>query len=357
MTQILLKDLSKHFGSTPAVDRVSLSIESGELFFLLGPSGCGKTTLLRMIAGFERPDAGQIHFGKDDITVLPPRVRGAALVFQTYALWPHMSVAKNVAYGLQVRGMKRAEIARRVDQALKLVRLEGLAERRPAHLSGGQQQRVALARALVIEPRVLLLDEPLSNLDARLRDEMREEIRRLHQQTGLTMVYVTHDQKEALALADRLAVMDRGRMVQVGTPAELYQRPANRFVAGFLGDSNFLPGTICGVQDGVCVVETVLGSMSAAAPAVSPAVNGQVLCSIRPQALALGARDGPNRIAATVDHVAFLGEVVHWRARAAGDTMLTVVSLPQDAVRLRPGDAVTLAVPPEQVVLLADTGT
>jgi iron(III) transport system ATP-binding protein len=354
MTQIRLKDLTKHYGGTVAVDRVSLSVHSGELFFLLGPSGCGKTTLLRMIAGFVYPDAGAIFFDTVEIGRVPPRARDAALVFQTYALWPHMTVAKNVAYGLKVRGMKGAEVARRVEQVLKLVRLEGLAERRPAQLSGGQQQRVALARALVIEPRVLLLDEPLSNLDARLRDEMREEIRRLHQQTGLTMLYVTHDQKEALALADRLALMERGRIVQVGTPTELYERPANRFVAGFLGDSNFLPGTVRGVQNGVCTVETPLGPLAATAPAIGPAPTGRVLCSIRPQALALAGRDGPNRLAATVDHVAFLGEVVHWRARAAGDTTLSVISLPHEAARLRPGDAVTLAVPPEEVVLLAE---
>jgi iron(III) transport system ATP-binding protein len=353
-TPIFLKSLSKHFGDTAAVDRVTLSVAAGELFFLLGPSGCGKTTLLRMIAGFVRPDEGQIHFAEDDITDRPPRARGAALVFQTYALWPHMTVARNVAYGLKVRGMKRAEVTRRVEQALKLVRLEGLGERRPGQLSGGQQQRVALARALVIEPRVLLLDEPLSNLDARLRDEMREEIRRLHAQTGLTMVYVTHDQKEALALADRLAVMERGRVVQVGTPTELYERPSNRFVAGFLGDSNFLPGTVRGVHNGVCTVETPLGPLAVTAPAVGPAPTGRVLCSIRPQALALAGREGPNRVAATVEHVAFLGEVVHWRARAAGETTLGVLSLPQEAARLRPGDAVTLAVPPEQVVLLAE---
>ena len=184
-----------------------------------------------------------MFFDEQRITPLPPRARGAGMVFQTYALWPHMSVTKNVAYGLEVRGVARSEINQRVEQALKLVKLDGLGERRPTQLSGGQQQRVALARALVIEPKVLLLDEPLSNLDARLRDEMREEIRRLHQETGLTMVYVTHDQKEALALADRLAVMDRGKPVRSPT-ARVYRRPTTRFVAGFLGDCNFVPGTV-----------------------------------------------------------------------------------------------------------------
>src|SRR5438874_723411 len=212
MTPILIQDVSKHFGTAVAVDRVSLQIAPGEMFFLLGPSGCGKTTLLRILAGFVQPDSGDVFFGDERITDLPPRDRDAALVFQTYALWPHMTVARNVAYGLHVRGKGRKEIDERVRQALKMVRMEGYADRRPTQLSGGQQQRVALARALVIEPRVVLLDEPLSNLDARLRDEMREEIRRLHRETGLTMVYVTHDQKEALTLADGLAVMRAGRL-------------------------------------------------------------------------------------------------------------------------------------------------
>src|SRR5439155_12472085 len=188
--------------------------------------------LLRMLAGFVQPDAGEIFFGDQRVTHLPARERDAGMVFQTYALWPHMSVANNVAYGLQVRHIKRREIAARVERVLKLGHMEGLGDRRPNQLSGGQQQRVALARALVVEPRVFLLDEPLSNLDARLRDEMREEIRRLHKETGLTMVYVTHDQKEALTLADRLAVMESGRLVQVGAPLEVYNRPATRFVAG-----------------------------------------------------------------------------------------------------------------------------
>src|SRR5438105_8063611 len=186
-----------------------------------------------MLAGFVQPDAGNISFGDQQVTHLPARARDAGMVFQTYALWPHMTVADNVAYGLKVRGLKRAAIAGRVEHGLKLVRMEGMGERRPNQLSGGQQQRVALARALVIEPRVFLLDEPLSNLDARLRDEMREEIRRLHKETGLTMVYVTHDQKGALTLADRLAVMQQGRLVQVGAPLDVYNRPATRFVAGF----------------------------------------------------------------------------------------------------------------------------
>jgi iron(III) transport system ATP-binding protein len=353
MTPIRIDDVSKRFGTATAVDQVTLSIAGGELFFLLGPSGCGKTTLLRILAGFVQPDAGQVYFGDQRITDLPPRARGAGMVFQTYALWPHMTVARNVAYGLQVRGVGRAEAAQRVERILKLVRMQGLGGRRPNQLSGGQQQRVALARALVIEPRVLLLDEPLSNLDARLRDEMREEIRRLHQETRLTMIYVTHDQMEALALADRLAVMDRGRLVQVGKPAAVYDRPATRFVAGFLGDSNFVEGTVREATDW-CVVDTPVGPLVGVPGDSRLAPGTAVVCSIRPHALTLGASDrtAPNRIAAQVEQVAFLGELVHVRVLAAEKVPLLVTSLPHAAVRLRAGDAVSLSVPPEQVVLL-----
>ena len=354
MTAIRIQEVSKSFGPAVAVDHVTLEIASGELFFLLGPSGCGKTTLLRMLAGFVPPDSGEIYFGPERITGLPPRHRGAALVFQTYALWPHLTVAENVAYGLRVRRLPRAEVARRVGQILKMVQLEGLGDRRPNQLSGGQQQRVALARALVIQPRVLLLDEPLSNLDARLRDELREEIRRLHRETGLTMVYVTHDQKEALTLAGRLAVMERGRLVQVGSPREVYNHPDNRFVAGFLGDSNFVPGSVQASRPPECVVETAVGRL--AGSSAGPCREGaRVLCSIRPHALALAGTDGSvNRIAATVEQVTYLGERIDVRLRAAGNTSLQMVSLPHLAGWLQAGDNVALTVPPEQVVIFQD---
>jgi iron(III) transport system ATP-binding protein len=354
LTPIVIKELTKHFGATPSVSHVSLEIAAGELFFLLGPSGCGKTTLLRMLAGFVPPDAGQVFFGDKRVTDLPPRSRDAGMVFQTYALWPHLTVAANVAYGLQVRGRTRREIAERVERILKMVRLEGLSDRRPSQLSGGQQQRVALARALVVEPRVLLLDEPLSNLDARLRDEMREEIRRLHQETRLTTVYVTHDQKEALTLADRLAVMDRGELVQVGRPQDVYNRPVSRFVAGFLGDSNFIPGTVQSFDHKVCTVETAVGPLAAACLKDSPARGSRVICSIRPHALSLGGTGG-NQLTGQVQQVTYLGELLHLRVQAAGNMLLEVHSLPQGADRLRPGDAVVLTVPPQDVVILQDS--
>lgn len=353
-TAIRIQDVSKRFGAAVAVDRVSIRIAPGEMFFLLGPSGCGKTTLLRILAGFVQPDSGQIFFGDEPITNLPPRNRDAAMVFQTYALWPHMTVAKNVAYGLHVRGVPRQEVAQRVDNALKLVRMETFGERRPTQLSGGQQQRIALARALVIEPRVLLLDEPLSNLDARLRDEMREEIRRLHRETGLTMVYVTHDQKEALSLADRLAVMEAGRLIQVGAPLDVYNRPATRFVAGFLGDSNFVPGTVQSIDGGVHAVQTSLGLLHGVAADGALTAGSKVVCSIRPPALALADADGLNRIPGSVEQVSFLGELVHLRVAAADKTSLLVSSLPHSASRLKPGDTVTLTALPEQVVLLRE---
>jgi iron(III) transport system ATP-binding protein len=346
MTTIRIDNLRKNYGSAAAVDGVSLQVASGELFFLLGPSGCGKTTLLRILAGFIEPDSGTVHFGDQDVTRTPPRLRGIAMVFQTYALWPHMTVARNVAYGLQVRGVARAQIAERVDEALRLVQLEGFGDRKPNQLSGGQQQRVALARALIVKPKLLLLDEPLSNLDARLRDELREEIRRLHAATGLTMIYVTHDQKEALTLAGRLAVMDRGKIAQVGTPTDVYARPANRFVAGFLGDSNFLPGTVR--ENGI--IETAIGRL--ATTATGHAIGEQVICSIRPQALALDRPEAVNGIVATVRDVVFLGDVLQVRLKTTDGTDLLAVSLSQRAGNLQVNSEVTLTIDPNQVVVL-----
>ncbi|MFC7759511.1 ABC transporter ATP-binding protein [Catellatospora bangladeshensis] len=243
MIDVKLRSVSKRFsrgGDAAAVDDVSLTIAAGEFFTLLGPSGCGKTTTLRMVAGFAFPTAGQIHFGDQDVTRLAPNKRDAGMVFQNYALFPHMTVAQNVAYGLKVRKIGRAASAERIEQALAQVHLAGYGTRRIDQLSGGQQQRVALARALVIRPRILLLDEPLSNLDAKLREETRSEIRRIQREAGTTALYVTHDQAEAMAMSDRIAVMYGGKVQQVGTPHEVYHRPANAFVARFIGRSNVL---------------------------------------------------------------------------------------------------------------------
>ena len=248
--RVSIRKLVKQFGATVALKDISLEVGSQELFFLLGPSGCGKTTLLRLIAGFYQPDGGEILFGDQPMNGVPPHRRNTGMVFQNYALWPHMTVAENVAYGLEVRAVSAAEKKERVAEALGIVQMEPYAERSPNQLSGGQQQRVALARALVIRPDVLLLDEPLSNLDARLRLEMREEIRRIHAQTKITTIYVTHDQKEALSLADCMAVLRDGRVEQLGDPRAVYRTPANRFVADFIGETNWLPAKVLSKANG-----------------------------------------------------------------------------------------------------------
>jgi len=244
MSKITLNNLTKQHGDVTAVDRVSLEIRQGEFIAFLGPSGCGKTTTLRMIAGLTMASEGNIYFGDHDVTYLPPYLRNAGLVFQGYALFPHMSVAQNVAFGLEMRKIDRTEGQRRVMEALALVKLDHLADRLPRQLSGGQQQRVALARAIVYEPDVLLLDEPLSALDAKLRHEVRSELKRLQSKLGLTTIFVTHDQDEALSLADRIVVMSAGKVEQVGTPRDIYQRPETRFVAEFIGLTNFIVGRV-----------------------------------------------------------------------------------------------------------------
>ncbi len=241
---ISLKNLVKVFGDVRAVDNISLAIEPGELFFLLGPSGCGKTTLLRCIAGFNNPDSGQILIGERDVTHMPAHKRDTGMVFQSYALWPHMTVAENVAFGLEMRKLSKSETSQRVADALDMVQMSDRADYKPSQLSGGQQQRVALARALVIKPTCLLLDEPLSNLDAKLRLEMRSEIRRVCKTSGLTAVYVTHDQNEALSIADRMVVLNQGRIQQLGAPQDIYRHPHSRFVAEFIGETNFIEGVI-----------------------------------------------------------------------------------------------------------------
>ncbi|AEK74003.1 ABC-type iron(III) transport system, ATPase component [Thermococcus sp. 4557] len=244
MVDVKLENIVKTFGETVALKGIDLHIKAGELFTLLGPSGCGKSTTLRIIAGLDFPDSGTIHFGDEEVTYLPSSKRGAVLVFQNYALWPHMTVFDNVAYGLKLKKLPKDEIKKKVEWALELVKLEGFADRYPTQLSGGQQQRVAIARALVVEPKVLLLDEPLSNLDAKLRLEMRSEIRRIQRELGITVIYVTHDQEEAMAISDRIAVMNVGTVEQVGTPKEIYETPRTEFVASFMGKTNVIPAKV-----------------------------------------------------------------------------------------------------------------
>jgi iron(III) transport system ATP-binding protein len=368
-TRITLNGLTKTFpGSAPGaggvpltvVDRVDLTIEPGELFFLLGPSGCGKTTLLRMVAGFIEPTAGSITFAPEggqprDVTFTPPNKRNTGMVFQSYALWPHMSVAQNVAFGLSVRKVPAAERDARVAEALRVVRMDQYAARKPNQLSGGQQQRVALARALVIRPDVLLLDEPLSNLDAKLRLELRSEIRRICKSAGeggrgITTIYVTHDQKEALSIADRIAIVSGGRIEQMGPPAELYRRPRSRFVAEFLGETNFLPGQLLGEEPGGKVaVQTAVGRLVSTAAAGLGA--GPVVCSIRPEAFRVNAPDGHNTLTGRVAESVYLGETAQLDVELPGPGRVRVATLnPGDAARA--GEKITLGVSPDDVVLV-----
>ena len=319
---IIMKDLVKTFGSTRAVDHISLTIEPGELFFLLGPSGCGKTTLLRCIAGFHAPESGSIHMGDHEVTKLPPHQRDTGMVFQSYALWPHMTVAQNVAFGLEMRKISKEETAERVRDALAMVQMTDRAEHKPNQLSGGQQQRVALARALVIHPKCLLLDEPLSNLDAKLRLEMRTEIRRICKEAGLTAIYVTHDQKEALSVADRLAVLNGGIVEQCGTPQDVYLRPTSTFAAGFIGETNFLNGTVKEVSDGLLNVETPLGTWTSTHGVDAFQAGAEVTLSLRPETLRLGnaPSDTHNTFDGIVHDTIYLGEVAQHQVRLGGDS-------------------------------------
>jgi len=347
MVGVRIEALRKAYGDAPAVDGVNLEIERGELFFLLGPSGCGKTTILRMIAGFVEPDSGSIYFDDRRMNDVPPHKRNTGMVFQNYALWPHMTVAENVGYGLEVRGIGREERRERVEKSLTIVRMEGLGERFPHQLSGGQQQRVALARALVLEPDLILLDEPLSNLDAKLRVELREEIKRIHRETGITTLYVTHDQKEALSLAQRIAVLRAGRIEQIGPPKELYYHPKNRFVAEFLGETNMIEGTVAEATDGRLTLRTKLGLIEGRGEA---APGQDVVCCLRPEALRPGHSDR-NSIRARVVETLYLGEVEILKVESAAGVLKVLLANPRQ-VSLREGDECTLCFAPEDAVIL-----
>ena len=327
MISIQVKQLTKQFGNVVALHGLDLTINPGELFFLLGPSGCGKTTLLRSLAGFYIPEKGQILFGDEDVTRLEPHKRNTGMMFQSYALWPHMTVAENVAFGLEERKVPRPEINRRVADALASVRMEQYAARKPNQLSGGQQQRIALARALVIRPRCLLLDEPLSNLDARLRLEMRTEIRRVCKEFQLTTVYVTHDQKEALSIADRMAILESGHILQVGTPREVYKRPTCRTVANFIGETDFLPGKVLGLVGDYVTVETAVGKFDGVVgdPAHPPAAGDQVTVSIRPECWELHRDPEPrNVVRGRIGESIYLGEVAQYEFLTGNGTKLKI---------------------------------
>ena len=315
MIAIRIEKLTKRFGNVVALHGLDLVIEPGELFFLLGPSGCGKTTLLRSMAGFYIPEQGRILFGDEDVTRLEPHKRNTGMMFQSYALWPHMSVAENVAFGLHERKVPKDEVRRRVGEALESVRMNTYADRKPNQLSGGQQQRVALARALVIRPRCLLLDEPLSNLAAKLRLEMRTEIRRVCKEFKLTTVYVTHDQKEALSISDRMAILESGHILQVGSPREVYRRPRHKTVANFIGDTDFFAGTVRGVQGDHVTVDTELGQFEGVLgdPSTPPAVGTAVTISVRPECWTLGTEaQSFNTVRGRIGESVYLGEVAQY---------------------------------------------
>jgi len=324
MISIRIEKLTKRFGDVVALRDLDLVVEQAELFFLLGPSGCGKTTLLRCLAGFYVPDEGRIFFGDEDVTRVAPHLRNTGMMFQSYALWPHMSVAENVAFGLEERKLPRAEIRAKVGEALESVHMGAFAERRPNQLSGGQQQRVALARALVIRPRCLLLDEPLSNLDARLRLEMRMEIRRICKEFRLTTVYVTHDQKEALSVSDRMAILEGGRILQVGTPRDVYRRPASRRVADFIGETNFIDGRLLSASRERARVATAIGEFDGILgdPGSQPAAGAAVTVSVRPECWTISAdRPGHNGVRGRIGKALYLGENAQYDFVSGGTTL------------------------------------
>src|SRR5438552_6564465 len=347
--------------AVPAVDDVSFTIEQGEFFTLLGPSGCGKTTTLRCVAGLERPQSGKIHlrgravFDARDRVFVVPNQRNIGMVFQSYAIWPHLTVFNNVAFPLKAAGQRNVKSTRdKVARALNLVGLSGFEERPATQLSGGQQQRVALARALVKEPDLLLLDEPLSNLDTKLRERMRSELKRLQRELGLTTVYVTHDQSEALALSHEIAVMNDGRVVQVGTPRQIYEQPRNQFVADFVGTTNFIGGTVTALGDGRCVVSSAVGELKAhASEGVSK--NATVIVSVRPEDVELSeqpptAADGDNVCKGTVDAKDFLGDYLDFHVKV-GDVVLLAKAHP--SLRTPTGDPIYLRMKADKCVAIS----
>jgi len=328
LVSISLTNITKTFGDVVANDNINLKIEEGEFFTLLGPSGCGKTTTLRIIAGFYFPDEGSVFFDDQDVTNLPPNKRETGMVFQNYALWPHMKVFDNIAYGLKIRKVEKDVITDEVKKALDLVRLGGLESRTPFQLSGGQQQRVALARALVIEPKVLLLDEPLSNLDAKLRLEMRQEITRIQKELKITTVYVTHDQEEALSISDRIAVMRTGAIQQIDSPKRIYASPNNAFIADFIGQCSFIHGTVTDINQYV-VIKSEVGATLKALKAFDLKVSESVVCAIRPENFRINKpEEEHNVLDCEVINVLFLGKANRVYAKV-GDLRI-LAELPTD---------------------------
>ena len=358
MATVTLEGVTKYYGQRPAVDGVNLAIEDGEFIVLLGPSGCGKTTTLRMIAGLVEPSGGVIRIGGTDVTALPARRRNIGMVFQDYALFPHMTVRENIGFGLRERRVDGATANRRVDELLALIRLPGFEERFPDQLSGGQQQRVALARALAYSPAVLLMDEPLGALDLKLREAMQVELRRVQRRLGITTIFVTHDQEEAMSLADRIVVITEGRVEQIGTPEDLYRRPVSAFVASFVGKVNFLAGTIRSVSGALCKVALADGLVVEAAAHADCRTGLPGRIALRPENLELiadpsGAARG--QVSGTIEQRRFLGNLVHYFVRTSGDQTMLVEEASAGRV-LEVGDKVAVTWRSEHALAFAANG-
>jgi spermidine/putrescine transport system ATP-binding protein len=354
-----LVDLVKQFGEATAVDNISVAIQAGEFFSLLGPSGCGKTTTLRMVAGFEEPTSGSILLDGHDVARLPPYKRNVNTVFQSYALFPFLNVADNVAFGLKYKTASKADITRQVGEALELVQLTGYEKRRPGQLSGGQQQRVALARALILKPAVLLLDEPLGALDAKLRRALQVELKALQERVGITFLYVTHDQEEALTMSDRLAVMSNGRIAQLGTPRTVYEEPADAYVADFLGVSNLMEGRVERAGSASTPCELRVGDFTLSATCGSVDATGEVKLAIRPERVQLRSADdaGGNLVPATVERVVFLGSASQVIVQlASGDRLQSLIHNDGEAVPWQAGSAVNVFLPPDALRVLPGGG-